>query len=194
MQGTNADPADDGTAELLQRARAGDRGALDELFARHTPILRRWAAGRLPRWARDAMDTVDLVQDTMLAALRNLDSFEPRGEGALQAYLRQALVNRVRSQLRNAKGRPEAASLDSGIVDDVTSPLEAIMSGEKVARYEQALARLAPEPRSAVVARIELAMSYAEIAEMLDKPSADAARMVVARAIAKLAQEMNVDA
>lgn len=42
----------------------------------------------------------------MLGLFRNLDGFETRGEGALQAYLRQGLVNRVRSQLRNALVRP----------------------------------------------------------------------------------------
>jgi RNA polymerase sigma-70 factor (ECF subfamily) len=183
--------SDDLTASLLQRAREGDRDALDELFARHTPLLRRWAAGRLPQWARQAMDTVDLVQETMLAAFRNLESFEPRGEGALQAYLRQALINRVRSQLRNAAVRPEFADLDSGIVDDVTSPLESAIGAETLARYEAALAQLPDEVRAAVVARVELRLGYAEIAELLDKPSADAARMTVARALVRLAEEMN---
>ncbi len=178
------------TADLLQRARAGDREALDELFARHTPLLRRWAAGRLPQWARDAVDTVDLVQETMLGAFRNLEGFEPRGEGALQAYLRQAFVNRVRTRLRNSAVKPPAAALDSGMVDDGTSPLEAAIGREAVARYEAALAKLEPEARAAVVARVELKLSYAEIAELLDRPSPDAARMAVVRALVKLAEHM----
>ena len=180
----------DETADLLQRARGGDRSALDLLFERHTPLLRRWAAGRLPRWARDAMETVDLVQDTMLAVFRNLESFEPRGEGALQAYLRQALINRIRTQVRNMSGRPTSVALESGFHDAEVSPLEAAIGRETLERYERALSRLGSEARSAVISRVELGLSYAQIAEVLDKPSADAARMAVVRALVKLADEM----
>src|SRR3954465_14689948 len=67
---------------LLDRAKAGDRGALDALMARHLPRLRRWASGRLPRWARDMADTQDLVQETLLQTFKGIERFEPRGEGA----------------------------------------------------------------------------------------------------------------
>lgn len=76
--------AADTTFHLLQRARGGDRAALNAMFARHIPKLRRWASGRLPRWARDLADTHDLVQDTVLQTFKRImDAFEPRGEGAL---------------------------------------------------------------------------------------------------------------
>ena len=61
-----SDARPDSTLLLLERARAGDEGALNDLFARYGPALRRWASGRLPRWARDLADTPDLVQDTLL--------------------------------------------------------------------------------------------------------------------------------
>ena len=91
------------TADLLRRARAGDAGALDDLFRRHLPPLRRWARGRLPRWTRDLRDTEDVVQETLLQTLKRIDVFEPRHEGALQAYLRQALINRVRDEVRRLR-------------------------------------------------------------------------------------------
>lgn len=47
------------TLSLLERARAGDDNALNDLFARYAPPLRRWASGRLPRWARDLSDTLE---------------------------------------------------------------------------------------------------------------------------------------
>lgn len=184
--------APDETTDLLERARAGDRGALDELFRRHTPVLRRWAARRLPQWARQAMDTVDLVQETMLGLFRNLDAFEPRGEGALQAYLRQGLINRVRNQVRNANVRPTFVSLDPDEVDDITSPLEAAIGRQSLAAYEAALERLPADVRAAVVSRVELGLSYAEIATVLDMRSPDAARMAVARALVRVAEEMAV--
>ena len=176
--------------DLLQRVRAGDRQALDDLFARHSPLLRRWAAGRLPKYARNGVETQDLVQETMLGAFRNIDRFEPRGEGALQAYLRQALINRIRTHLHNAAIRPPSAALDSGMKDERTSPLEAAIGAEALGRYERALSRLDVSERAAVVSRVELGLSYAEIADLLDKPSADAARMAVTRALVKVADAM----
>jgi len=189
-----ADEEEDATVRLLERARAGDQAALDELFERHLKLLERWATGRLPRWARGNIDTSDLLQETMLETFKRLDGFEPRGKGALQAYLRQAFVNRLRNQLRRVIGRPASQELDSRIPDEATSPLEAAIRGETFERYEAGLDRLEQDERSAIVMRIELGFSYAEVAETLDKPSADAARMYVARAIVKLARAMNVDA
>ncbi len=96
----NGRMSDDATADLLDRARAGDEDALNQLFERHLPLLRQWAHGRLPRWARDIADTTDLVQETILGTLKHLDRFQHRGDGALQAYLRQAVMNRLRNELR----------------------------------------------------------------------------------------------
>src|SRR4051794_36370142 len=79
------------TVRLVARARAGDRDALDQLFARFGPELQRFARGRLPRWARDLADTPDLVQEVLLRTFTHLEGFESRGEGALRAYMRQAL-------------------------------------------------------------------------------------------------------
>ena len=190
-----AHPEDDGlnaTADLVARAQAGDDEALDRLFERHLPLLKRWASGRLPRWARQVADTSDLVQETVIATLRNLNSFEPRGEGALQAYLRQALINRVRNEMRRAMVRPAATEIDSQLPHDGTSPLEAAIGTQTLERYEAALARLTDDEREAVVTRVEFGLSYAEIAEALSKPSADAARMTVVRALVKLAKEMDL--
>ena len=95
--GDRGDP--ESTRELIDRARRGEPGAVDQLFARHLGPLQRWASGRLPHWARDFADTDDLVQDALLQTFKRIGDFEPRGVGALQAYLRQAVVNRVRDEL-----------------------------------------------------------------------------------------------
>ena len=60
------------------------------------------ASGRLPRWARDTADTQDLVQETLFQTFKKIEKFEARGEGALFAYLRQAILNRIRDELRRA--------------------------------------------------------------------------------------------
>src|SRR5688572_27888463 len=93
---------DEASLDLLERAKAGDGEALDRLVARYLPRLRRWASGRLPTWVRDMSDTEDLVQDSMLQTFRRIDRIDVAHEGALQAYLRQAVINRIRDQFRRA--------------------------------------------------------------------------------------------
>lgn len=186
-------PAGEGTPhgdDLLRRAREGDREALDALFLHEMPQLRRWASGRLPRWARDILDTSDLIQETLLETFKRLDSFEPRGDTALQAYLRQALINRLRNHLRRLASRPRYGAIESNWPDTALSPLEATIGQQALDRYEAALNRLTPEQRDALVSRIEFGMSYAEIASALGRPSADAARMAVVRALGRLTEEM----
>ena len=178
------------TLSLLTRARAGDREAMDDLFARYLPLLRRWAAGRLPRWARDLADTPDLVQETLIQVFKKVEGFEHRGEGAFQAYLRQAVMNRIRNEIRNAGHRPERVELPDDKADERLSPLEAAIGTEAVERYEAALQRLRDEERELVVARLEMGLTYAELATASGKPSPDAARMAVTRAIARLIEEM----
>src|SRR5262249_29139016 len=93
--------------DLLERAKAGGRQALEALIARYLPRLRRWAHGRLPAWSRDLAETQDLVQETVFSAFKQIERFEVRGEGALQAYLRQALINRIRAEIRRVGRRPQ---------------------------------------------------------------------------------------
>jgi len=175
---------------LLERAQAGDKAALDSLITRYLPRLQRWASGRLPQWARDIADTQDLVQETLFQTFKRIERFESRGEGALLAYLRQGILNRIREELRRTKRRPQRSELDSEAKDNVRSPLEEAIGQEAIERYERALARLRPEDRELIVARIELGYTNQEMAELLDKPTPNAARMAAERAIIRLAKEM----
>jgi RNA polymerase sigma-70 factor, ECF subfamily len=186
----DSDASWESTLSLLTRARGGDDEALNDLFARYLPLLRRWAAGRLPRWARDLTDTPDLVQVTVLQVFRNIEGFEHRGEGAFQAYLRQAVMNRIRNELRHAAHRPTRVQLDEASPDPGLSPLEASIGSEAMERYEAALERLRDEERELIVARLEMQLTYAEVAAATGKPSSNAARMAVTRAVARLIEEM----
>jgi RNA polymerase sigma-70 factor (ECF subfamily) len=178
------------TLRLLARVREGDADALDALFARYLVPLRRWASGRLPRYARDAADTQDLVQETLIRTLKKIEGFEPVREGALQAYLRQAVMNRIRDELRRHGRRPPAAPIDSAIADPGASALEQAIGSQALDRYEAALASLKAEDREAIIARVELGCSYEEMATALGKPTPDAARKAAQRALVRLAQEM----
>ena len=172
------------------RARAHDAAALNQLIARYLPELRRWTSGRLPEWTRQAADTDDLVQETLIKVFRRLKEFDYRGEGALLAYLRQAILNRIRTEIRSARRRPPTEALEDDHQAPGPSPLEAAIGADAVEGYEAALARLRDDEREAIVARIELGLTYAEMARVLGKPSPDAARMAVTRALVRLTREL----
>jgi len=181
------------TVELVERAQRGDRASLDRLFARHYSPLRRWASGRLPRWARDLADTEDLVQDTLLQTFKRIGAFEARGAGALHAYLRQAVLHRIRNELRNRSRDPDFTGLDETHTYEGASPLEHAIGGEALERYERALARLSPGEQDAIIGRVELGFTYEELAESLGKPSSEAARKAAQRALVRLVDEMERD-
>ena len=178
------------TFELVERARRGDQESLERLMARHLGPLRRFVSGRLPRWARDLSDTDDLVQDTLLKTFRRIEVFDVRGPGALQAYLRQAVMNRVRDELRRKGRAPVRVDEDDVELQAEGSPLEDAIGREAFERYQAALSRLRPEEREAIIARVEMDYSYEDLAEILGKPTPDAARKAAQRALLRLAEEM----
>lgn len=176
--------------ELLSRVRAGDRSALDELMSRYVPRLRRWATGRLPGWAREQDETDDLVQDTVIRSLEKLEGFEPRHEAALQAYLRQAILNRIRDLVRRAQRRPANVPIDDDMTFEGESPLDRVIGAEARARYDAGLSALSAGEQQAIIGRIEMGYDYSELAAALGKPSPAAARMAVRRALLRLAEKM----
>jgi len=179
------------SVRLLLAARGGDRQALEDLFARLVPSLKRWARGRLPKWARADADTGDVVQDVLLNALTRLDAFEPRRQRALQAYLRQAIRNRVRDELRKAIRRPDAIDIESlELASNDSSPEDRALDSEREAAFQAALKSLTPAEQNFVIARMSLGYSYEQIALACGAPSPDAARMAVTRAIKKMAEHV----
>ena len=180
------------TQQLLDLVKQGNRDALERLYTRCLPPLRRWARGRLPTAARGALDTQDLVQDTVVNSLRRLDQFDSRHEGALQAYLRQAVLNRIRDEARRFSRRPVPTELSDSLQAEGASPLDIAIGREGVARYEAALQRLRPVDREAIIGRLELQHDYQELALILGKPNANAARVAVTRALARLMEQLDV--
>jgi RNA polymerase sigma-70 factor, ECF subfamily len=181
----------DSTFDLLLRAKAGEPGALNQLFTRLLPPLRRWASGRLPRSRRNLMDTDDLVQETAVRVVSHFEAVDLRHDYSLQAYLRQAVMNRVRDEVRRARRVPALHALDENAPNLQVSPLDQAIGRQVLERYDAALVRLRAEDRHAIVSRVEMDRSYHEIAEALGKPSAEAARVAVSRALLRLAKEMS---
>jgi RNA polymerase sigma factor (sigma-70 family) len=184
-------PTSEGTsAVLLRRAWRGDANAVAVLLQDVLPPLRRWARSRLPRWVRAAADTSDVVQDAILRTLARLDVFQPRSRRALAAYLHSAVRNRIADEHRRA-ARWICVEATDTMRSSGRTPLEAAEDSETRRRYRAALAALSRRDRELVVAHLELEYSHAQLACMIGR-SPKAARMALARAMARLAARMAV--
>jgi RNA polymerase sigma-70 factor (ECF subfamily) len=178
------------TRELLRRAREGDQPALEQLLSRYLPRLRRWASGRLPMYARSLLDTADLVQDTLMRVVEGLDRIEVRGPGGFQAYVRTAVLNRIRDEVRWAKRRPGPDGVPESLPDREPTPIENAIGADLMDRYEAGMARLDEGDRQLLHLRIELDFDYDEIAAMTGRETRNAARMAIQRALSRLADAM----
>jgi len=172
--------------ELLEQARGGSAEALNPLLGRYVQPLRRWAHNRLPYWARNLGDTEDLVQEAVAQTLKQLPRLRIERQGGLHAYLKAAILNRMRTELRNTRRRPQRTELDPELPGSLPSALDLAMNNERRDRYERALARLSQSDREAIIARFEFGFSGSELAAALHKPTTDAARMTVTRAVLRL--------
>jgi len=189
--GDGPDPSCDSTLDVLERARRGDRSAAQVLIARAVPPLRRWSRGRVPHYARGTADTEDVVQDAVLGTFKRIERFEHRTVGALQAYLREAVMNRIRDLIRSSRRRGITVELKDDLPVQDLSPLEVAIRAEKSERFLKALQALSPADRQVIVWRIELGYTVSEISERLGKSKA-AAGMTVSRALQRLSKIMRL--
>lgn len=183
--------SDEPTIELVVKAQGGDRLAVEALLQRCLPQLKRWAHGKLPAAARGSLDTGDLVQEAAMHIVQRLDVFQPRHVGAMQAYLRMSVLNRIRDEIRRVGRHPAPVELPEDHPGDSTSPLEVALQAESYERYRKALSDLKPRDREMIVARVEAQWSMGEIARQFGMRTVDGARMAVTRALKKLSANMS---
>ena len=180
----------DSTLALLTRAREGDRAALEQLAGRYQAALLRFAHGRVPSAARGLVDTVDIVQQAMVRTLGRIDRIDTSLPGSLLAYLRRAVTNQIRDEIRRARRRPQLAELDEHLPALDLDPLQSVISEQELERYNVAILQLPADQQEAFLMRIEMGCGYREIADALGRPSTEAARMLVRRAIRAVAEAL----
>jgi RNA polymerase sigma factor (sigma-70 family) len=185
--------SDETSLSLLSRAQQGDAVALEALMGRYLTRLQRWASGRVPSAARSLLDTDDVVQDALLNTFRRLDHFQPRHDGALLAYLREAVANRIRNELRRRAIDADPTIEPDTLTSTLPSPFDAAVTREGLAAYERALAALDENERAAIIGRLEMGYSYDALARALQRPSADAARKLTERALRQLLALMSAN-
>jgi RNA polymerase sigma-70 factor (ECF subfamily) len=174
------------TATLLKRVRGGDPKAKERLVAIYMPILTHWAKGRLPGHARSLAETQDLVQATLIRALEKVDSFESYREGAFLAYMRRTLMNLILNEIR----RPQTQTAQARVSPDELPVGTQTPDLDQLIQYDEALSKLKASDREGIILRLEFGLSYGEIAAAMRKPSANASRMFVSRALVNFAEQM----
>jgi len=150
---------------------------------------------------RSKLESMDLVQDVFISALRDLGNFTYKNEGDFLRWLSKIAENRLRDNLdklhankrdihkevRFDSHRPTTENSFVGTVEpiDLTTPSAIMSKREDLTKLAKALDALKPEYRKVIVLTKIDGLSYKEIADKLGK-SGDAVRMLVSRAIAAL--------
>jgi RNA polymerase sigma factor (sigma-70 family) len=166
--------------------------AIEQALEALLPFLRRFTHARLPQYARRRMDTGDLVQEAVVGVLRNLGEIHLADPDALRRYLVVAIQHRICDEVRRAglgevtNGSPAGAAA----ADARPSPHDDAVEDEYQRQYREALLRLREDERQLLVGRIELSLSYEELAIATGRPNAEAARNAARRAALRLARLM----
>jgi RNA polymerase sigma factor (sigma-70 family) len=132
------------------------------------------------------MDTVDLVQEAAMNAIARLHTFEPRRVGAMQAYLKRSVINRIRDEMRRVSRRPVPTELPDTIVSEDETPEEITIRRQKYDRCRTMLTHLSSKDRDLIVARMEGQWTIQEIRQSFGLATIAAARMAVTRAERRL--------
>ena len=155
-------PADD--ADLLRRVGAGDRAALDALYARHSDPLHKFVRYRL----RDPVEASDVVQEVFLEMWRTAARFE--GRAAPRTWIfgiaRNKAVDRMRHGARVATA-PEPAA---GLADEAPDPEAVVAAASEAARLRACIATLSDPHRSAIHLAYYEELPYGEIAAIEGVP------------------------
>ena len=187
--------------DLLDRARHRDPAALGQLLQMYVHYLAVLATSNLDRRVRRRVSPSDVVQEAMLAAHRDFGAFRGATQHELLAWLRQILINTLhRTYATHCKARKRdirrevsfdalaqnldqsASRLENFVSSDVESPSGSMQADESAVELANELGRLPTQYREVIVYRILQGMSFAEIAERMDR-SSGAVRMLWLRAI-----------
>jgi RNA polymerase sigma-70 factor (ECF subfamily) len=189
------------TQELVTLAKDGDKTALNQLYTVYAERVRWIVRFRMSKEIRSKMESMDLVQDTLLHALGGLDHFTYKNEGDFLRWLSKIAENELRGSLKklhaDKRDIRREVPLDSYVPTTkrrpvrnigpigTTTPSVIMSRKEDLSKLEQAIDQLKPEYREVIVlAKID-GLSYKEMGEKLGK-SADSVGMLLSRAMLAL--------
>jgi RNA polymerase sigma-70 factor (ECF subfamily) len=191
------------TVGLIERARAGDRHALNELFARHRARLRRMVEMRLHGRLQARVDPSDVIQDAFLEVTARIDDYLRDPKLPLFLWLRLVVGERLAtlhrhhlgtqmrdagrevSLYRDASPAASSAALAAQLLGRQTSPADAAVRGERLLRVQEALNALEPIDREILSLRHFEQLSRSEAAQVLGVAEGAAAKRYI-RALKRL--------
>src|SRR5947209_9800116 len=193
-------------ADRLSAARDGSSEALGQaldLCRHHLLEVARQAIGPTLEAKGGASD---LVQETFLEAQRLFPRFEGDSGAQLRAWLRSLLLHKAAKLGRRYRGTRKrqlsreiplsgdgpVAAHPSQIVGPVPTPSVQVMADEQLRRLQLAISRLPDDYRRAIALRYHEGLAFEEVGRRLGR-SPDAARMLWARAVDRLKQELHGD-
>jgi len=194
------------TLQLFDAARRGERRAIEDLFARYLPRVRRIVSLRMGRRLLGFAEYEDLAQETLLRVFRGLEQFEATSEGSLRHWISQCVERAIADSARrlSAKKRGEGnvvrfgdrgteLPLSSIFAGKGPTPSAAAASREREERIETALLALSPHHREIINLRFFCEMSFSEISDALKIGSEATARKALFRAVQKLKEQLEED-
>ena len=189
------------TQELVVLAQGGDNLALDQLCRVYGERVHRIVRFRMGRELRGKLESMDLVQDAFVAAVRDLGDFEYQNEGDFLRWMSQIAENRIRDNLKRLHAdkrdirrevpidhrEPTTGDNCYRMPEPIrkTTPSVIMSISEELDKLENAMNLLKPEYREVIVLNQIEGLSLKKIGDRLGK-SPDAVRMLVARAMAAL--------
>ena len=191
------------TVRLIEKARAGEPAALNELFARHRERLHRMVEMRLDWRLQGRIDASDVIQDAYLEAARRLDDYLSDPAMPLFLWLRFLVGERLTilhrhhlgvhmrdarkeiSLYREALPEASSAALAAQLLGQHTSPSEAAVRAERLLRLQEAVNSLDALDREVLSLRHFEQLSRAETARVLGIEEAAAAKRSI-RALKRL--------
>jgi RNA polymerase sigma-70 factor (ECF subfamily) len=200
-------PDDLSVAELIERCRAGDAAARARLFDRYHSYLRVLAQAQLGRQLRVKCAPSDLVQQTLLEAHRDFETFQGTREAELVAWLRRILAHNLYNEARHHHAQQRDAarevSLDQvrAAVDQSSlllarcvaaegpTPSQIAVEREAAVRLADALARLPEDYQTVLLLRVFEELPAEEVAQRMGR-SAGAVRMLQMRALTALKEQL----
>ena len=190
------------TQRLVALAKDGDQSALNKLFEVYNERVLRIVRMRMGQELRSKQESMDIVQDAFISALRSLGNFTYQNEGDFLRWISKIVENRIRDNIEKLHTNKRdirkeiplnntSASQDTfaGIYEpvDTATPSLILSKGEGLNKLEKAISGLKPEYREVIILTKLEGLSHKEVGEKLGK-SPDAVRMLLASAMSVLSQ------
>ncbi len=173
--------------QMFESARCGAPGARSRLIRHHMPDLRRRASNSMRTAHCERVEPDDIIQETLLNVFRHIEEFRPWDYHGFEHYLHKTLSNKVRDEMRHECSMHLSPAQPDSLPSGDSDPHQDLAARELWKKYRAIVERLPERTRIAVILRVEKRLPYAKVAEAAGCSNAHAARMLVSRALGRIA-------